>query len=229
MMQGPGIDSKVAFEFLRASYLVQVLPFRARSLGQLLTAATLAPETSLFYHLHHAFFRSPERLPEYPNDFASWAHASLGDAVVAERLANLNLTRTASLSGIRREISVILAEHLQDSGDGRHVGKENEFIFCRPCGLVFSTGQRAETPGEFLEVLQKVEIDAIFYHLFTPRLLRGASRNDFSTWFERRGFESLSQRLAEFDPYLNSLEDNRRYLMELVSGELKSRKGVRDA
>jgi hypothetical protein len=40
------------FEFWKAAFLIEVTPFRAISLGQLLTSVTLAPEASLFYHLH---------------------------------------------------------------------------------------------------------------------------------------------------------------------------------
>jgi len=51
------------FEFWKAAFLIEVTPFRAISLGQLLTNVTLAPEVSLFYHLHQRFFRDPDRLP----------------------------------------------------------------------------------------------------------------------------------------------------------------------
>ncbi|MFQ5599870.1 MAG: DUF5752 family protein [Candidatus Krumholzibacteriia bacterium] len=220
MMTGPQVDSGQPFEFLRASFLVEVTPYKAATLGQLLTAATLAPDTSLFYHLHQGYFRSPDRLPEYPNDFAFWAHASLGDFVVAERLANLSPTRHSEIGGVRREISVILAEHLQESGDGRRVSPESEFIFCRPCGVISHSGRRAKTPAEFVELLGDVEIDVIFYHLFTPKLLRGAGTNDFAAWFRDRGYERLAARLGAFDPYLNSLEDNRAYMIEIISHAL---------
>jgi hypothetical protein len=45
--------------------------------------------------------------------------------------------------------------------------------------------------------------------------------NDFSAWFEALGYASLARQLDTFDPYLNSLEDNRAYLIELVEMGLK--------
>lgn len=213
--------SAAPFEFHKAGFLVEVTPFRAASLPQLLAGITLAPEWSIFFHLHQHFFREPERLPEYPNDFASWAGGPLGDAVVAERLANLNLFRSADLAVVRREISVILAEHLRDAGDGRQVPAGDTFIFCQPRLVVFPSGRQARVPGEFPDVLRAVDADAIGYHLFAPKATPGQVANDFATWFRAWGYGVLADQLDAFDPYLNSLEDNRAYLLELIETGLR--------
>ncbi|RMF91060.1 MAG: hypothetical protein D6736_05755 [Nitrospinota bacterium] len=206
------------FVFWKAAFLVEVTPFKATSLSQLLTGVTLAPPTSIFYHLHQRFFRNPDQLPAYPNDFAEWADTVLGDAVVAERLANLNLFRSleVDLATIRREISVILAEHLQQSEESRSVSPESAFIFCDLRHILFPSGQQARVPAEMLEILRHIDSDVIGYHLFAPELVREPVVNDFATWFRQWGYESLAQQLDAFDPYLNSLEDNRAYLIELI-------------
>jgi hypothetical protein len=204
------------FEFRRAAFLVEITRFRAASLGQLLTCVTLAPELSIFYHLHQRFFREPDRLPEYPNDFAAWADAALGDRVLAERLANLNLFRSADLTVVRREISVILAERLQQAGDGHRAPPGTELILCRPRLVEFATGRRVGTPREFIEALRNIDSDSVGYHLFVPKAVAGRASNDFAAWFRARGYASLADQLDAFDPYLNSLEDDRAYLLELV-------------
>src|ERR671937_320849 len=136
-------------EFWKAAVLIEVTPFRAISLGQLLTSVTLAPDASLFYHLHQRFFRDPDRLPEYPNDFAAWVDTILGNAVVAERLANLNLLRSIDLAMVRREISVILAQHLEQNADSQCLSAADAFIFCQPRLVIFSSRRQARTPSEF--------------------------------------------------------------------------------
>jgi hypothetical protein len=215
--QSVGAGQEVeAFEFRKAAFLVEITPFRAASLGQLLTSVTLAPALSIFYHLHQRFFREPDRLPEYPNDFAAWADAALGDGVLAERLANLNLFRSADLAVLRREISVILAERLQQVGEGHRAPSGAELIFCRPRLVEFGTSRRVGTPAGFLDTLRDVDSDSIGYHLFVPKAFAGRVSNDFAAWFRRRGYLSLARQLDAFDPYLNSLEDNRAYLLELV-------------
>jgi len=204
------------FKFRKLGFLVEVTPFRATSLEQLLTSITVVPEASIFYHLHQRFFRDPHRLPEYPNDLADWANAILGNAVVAERLANLNLFRSVDVNVVRREISVILAEHMMEHGDGRSVPPEDAFIFCQPRLVGFGSGYQAATPEEFLHMLGQVDSDVVGYHLFIPKASPGRIANDFAAWFRYLGYESLAQQLDAFDPYLNSLEDNRVYLIETI-------------
>ncbi len=213
--------SSAPFKFRKLAFLVEVTPFKAASVEQLLTSITVVPEASIFYHLHQRFFRDPQRLPEYPNDLADWAHAILGNAVIAERLANLNLFRSVDVNVVRREISVILAEHLMEHGNGRSVPAEDAFIFCQPRLIGFGSGYQASTPQEFVQALREVDSDVIGFHLFIPKASPGRVSNDFAAWFRHLGFESLAQQLDAFDPYLNSLEDNRLYLIEIVE------KGIR--
>jgi hypothetical protein len=212
------------FEFRRVAVLVQVTSCRAASVSQLLTGVTLAPNPSIFFHLHRPFFHDSDRLAEYPNDFASWADRQLGDAVLAERLANLNLVRTPDLATVRREISVILAERLQQAGDTKGdmkvVRPGLEFIFCEPLMVEFDTGRVAHSAKEFVGCLREVPPDTIGYHLFAPFL--AADTPGFAQWFRDRGHERLAQQLETFDPYLNCLEDNRRYLVELIEDGLRT-------
>lgn len=210
------------FEFWNVAFLVEVLPLRVASLGQLLTSVTLAPNASIFHHLHQRFFLEPDVLPQYPNDFAAWADTVLGDTVVAERLANLNLFRSANLTVVRREISVILAEQLQHSGDERRAPPGEEFIFCQPRLVGFRNGLQAKTPEEFVSLLQTINSNSIGYHLFAPRRAPGRIDNDFAAWFRYLGYEALGQQLDDFDPYLNSLEENRAYLVELIEAGLRT-------
>ena len=210
------------FEFRKMAFLVEVMPFKAASLEQLLTSITVVPEAAIFYHLHQRFFRNPEQLPEYPNDFADWAHAMLGNAVVAERLANLNLFRSVDINIVRREISTILAEHLLQHEDGRSVAPEDAFIFCQPRLVAFGSGYRVSTAEEFLQSLRNVDSDVVGFHLFLPKASPGRVANDFAAWFRQMGYGSLAQQLDAFDPYLNSLEDNRAYLIELIEAALRA-------
>jgi hypothetical protein len=209
------------FEFWKVAFLVEVTPLRAATLGQLLTGVTLAPEWSLFYHLHQRFFRDPDRLPEYPNDLAAWVDGALGDTVAAERLANLNLFRSADLAAVRREISVVLAERLRENGEGRRAPAGREFIFCQPRLVGFPSGRRARTPAELLAGLRDADSDSIGYHLFAPKTAPGRVANDFAAWLRACGEASLADELDAFDPYLNSLEDNRAYLVELIEVGLR--------
>jgi hypothetical protein len=219
-----GISAEVGpFEFRRVALLVEVIPCRAASVAQLLTGVTLASDSSIFYHLHRRFFRDATQSSEYPNDFANWADAGLGDSVLAERLANLNLVRTRDLVTVRREISVILAERLQQAGDTKTVRSGLEFIFCQPLMVEFGSGCQARTPREFVDCLRRLPPDAIGYHLFAP--FTGGDGHGFAHWFRREGHERLARQLETFDPYLNTLEENQHYLIELIESGLAASDG----
>jgi hypothetical protein len=210
------------FRFRKAASLIEATTLKAASLDQLLTGVTLADDAAILYHLHRHFFVAPEILPEYPNDFAYWVGEELGNGVMAERLANLNLFRAANLAEVRREISVLLAQYLSSDGDGRRVVPGREFIFCQRRLIVMPCHTEAATPKEFLAALRTVEIRSVGYHLFQSRAMP-SGRNDFTVWFESWGHSDLAHQIDSFDPYLNSLEDNRTYLVEMVEAWLRRR------
>ena len=208
------------FEFRRVAVLLEVTSCRAASVSQLLTGVTLAPDAAIFYHLHRPFFQDSDRLPSYPNDFAGWADRDLGDAMLAERLANLNLVRTPDLAAVRREISIILAERLQQAGDTKTVRPGLEFIFCEPLMVEFATGCVAHNVKDFVALLRDLPADTIGYHLFASFL--AADAPGFARWFRDQGYQALAQKLETFDPYLNCLEDNREHLVKLIDQELSA-------
>lgn len=211
------------FEFRKAVVLVEATTMRAASISQLLTGVTLASELSIFHHLHQHFLVDPNILPEYPNDFARWVAQHLNNGVVAERLANLNLFRAANLQEVRHEITVILAQYLAQTSDRRQVQPAQVFIFCQPRLIVLPCRQKASTPEEFLEALRSIDIQSVAYHLFESKVVPTGARNDFTRWFEALGYSDLADRLDTFDPYLNSLEDNRNYLVKLIADGLRRR------
>ena len=210
------------FKFCKAAALIEATTLKASSLAELLNGVTLAQDAALLYHLHRHFFVAPEVLPEYPNDFAYWAGDELGNSVMAERLANLNLFRAANLAEVRREISILLAQYLTGGGDGLHVAAGREFIFCQQRLVVMPCHVEAATAQEFLAALRKVEIRSVGYHLFQSRAMPYGG-NDFTRWFEGWGYTDLARQIDSFDPYLNSLEDNRRYVIELVEAWLRAK------
>jgi hypothetical protein len=216
------------FEFRKAAPLIEATTLKAASLAQLLTGVTLAEDSAILYHLHRHFFVAPEVLPEYPNDFAYWVSVELGNGVMAERLANLNLFRADNLAEVRQEISALLARYLTSTGDERRVAPGREFIFCQQRLIVMPCHVEAATPQEFPAALRTVEIYSVGYHLFQSRAMPSGG-NDFSRWFANWGYGDLAHQIDSFDPYLNSLEDNRTYLVEMVEAWQHREQGGSDA
>ncbi len=219
-------DGRGSFTFRKMALLMEATTIRASSLAELLTGVTLAKDLSIVNHLHRRFFVNPDTLPEYPNDFASWVGDELGNAVVAERLANLNLFRAAGVSALRREIAVILAESLAQGGDGggSPAQARRQFIFCNPRPVVLPCRTVVAAPAAFPDAMRAVEIQSVGYHVFLSSLT-GVARNDFATWFDAWGEVDLARELETFDPYLNCLEDTRKYLIELITRGLSASGG----
>ena len=216
-------DRPEPFTFRKMALLVEATTIKASSLAELLTGVTLADDLSIVHHLHRRFFVDPDTLPEYPNDFAGWAAVELGNAVLAERLANLNLFRAAGVSALRREIAVILAESLAQDGDGTgsSARARRPFIFCNPRRVVLPCRTVVASPEMFPDALRAVEIQSIGYHVFLSSLA-GTTRNDFAAWFDAWGEVDLAREIETVDPYLNCLEDTRKYLIELTTRGLSA-------
>ena len=52
--------------------------------------------------------------PEYPNDFAAWAHYGLHDDSLAEKLAILDPTEFSDLEDLRQIVLDVIEESFED-------------------------------------------------------------------------------------------------------------------
>jgi hypothetical protein len=75
---------------------------------------------------------------------------------------------------------------------------------------------------EFAEILGKVTIDSIYFHVFEARLRLERINNDFSNWIESSlGDKKLADMLAHLDPYTQTLEGLRKSLIQMVETRIK--------
>jgi hypothetical protein len=88
--------------------------------------------------------------------------------------------------------------------------------------FVLPTGQRAEDLGAFHEILGKISLDSIAYHMFDARLRLEQGDNDFSKWFDDvLGEHKLAEAFRRVDPYTHTADGLRRRLLGLVGQRLK--------
>ena len=74
---------------------------------------------------------------------------------------------------------------------------------------------------EFKEVIEKITIDSIYFHIFEARLRLEKKTNDFSNWIENSlGNKRLADKIAQMDPYTRTLEDLRKTLIQMIEKEL---------
>jgi len=219
----PAIDSTVrdkTFHFKKTAFLVEVSGQKARNLTEFMRAISIVNRASIYYHLHQPMLVSPEAQLEYPNDFAYWMAKEVGDNVLAEKFANLEVFQVQDLEAIRREIVTHVSQRLVNHPDIKNVTEGREFVFCQARSVVLDCKQRATNLGEFTDVLKKVEANSIYYHLVESKLRLGREANDFAVWLQAIGEGDLAHQASTLDPYLTTLEGNRNSLLKLIDARV---------
>ena len=85
--------------------------------------------------------------------------------------------------------------------------------------FILPTHHVANDLEEFLQILQKITIDSIYFHMFESRLRLEKKTNDFSFWIETCiGDKELAGKIAQLDPYTQTLEDLRQRLIGIIAG-----------
>ncbi|MGQ9617569.1 MAG: DUF5752 family protein [Candidatus Aminicenantia bacterium] len=213
------------FQFYSRLNLVELLGISAKNIIELLQGIKTVPGTSIYYHTHRFLQQHHYLSPEPPNDFAFWITNSLGLDSLGERMASIDTVKFGKIRELRDKFIEILEDYIKNR-NFRNVecpeGEEFHFMSCRT--FIFKTPYVAETPDEFIEIVEKISINSIYYHIFESRLRLEKGEDDFSNWFESLGFKEIARELSSFDPYTITLEGLRRKIIETVRNHLKERK-----
>jgi hypothetical protein len=206
------------FYFHTRLNLVELLGRQAKNIIELLEGLRQVPGSSIYYHTHRFLQQHHYLSPEPPNDFAFWVTNSLGLDTPGERLASVDTVRFRSIRGLRERFIEILESIIHDQ-DFRNTecqeGEEFYFMSCRT--FVLPTPYQARDLKEFREILQKVSINSIYFHIFEARLRLERGDNDFSNWFEEIGQKKLAAEISHLDPYTITLEGLRKKIIQKVS------------
>jgi hypothetical protein len=209
------------FDFKKTAYLIEVSGQKARNLNEFMSAISIVDRASIYFHLHQPMLISPEAQQEYPNDFAYWMAKEVGDYILAEKFANLELFRIQDLERIRREMVSYISQRLIAQPDGRNVADGREFVFCQSRSIVLDCARRAVNLREFRDALKEIDANSIYYHLVETKLRLNRESNDFAAWLQAIGEIELAHQVNSHDPYLTTLEGNRNVLVKLVDARLK--------
>jgi hypothetical protein len=206
------------FFFYTRLNLVELLARKATNLDGLLEGLRYVSGSSIYYHTHRFLQQHHYLSPEPPNDFAFWVTNSLGLDRGGELLASVDTVGFRSIEGLRKRLIDILEPIVLDRGY-RSVecqeGEEFHFMSCRT--FVLPTPYQARDLREFRDVLRKVSINSIYYHIFEARLRLERADNDFSNWFEGIGQKELAEEISRLDPYTITLEGLRKKIIQQVS------------
>ena len=210
------------FRFYARLHLKELTGLKASNLAELLDILKKAPDSVIYYHTHHFLEEYQYLTPEPANDFALWVSDVLGDDVLGEKLASIDTFGFPTIGALRARIIEVLEGYLSKKHEKRKAPDGRDFYFIKSISTILPTPYIAHDLREFIEVLRKVSIDSLYYHIFEARLRLHKGVNDFSIWIEEcLGDKDIADKLACLDPYNYTLEGLRSTIIQLVEKRIK--------
>ncbi len=219
------IKAKEPFRFCTRLHLSELTGLRATTLGQLLALIKEVPGSSIYHHTHRFLQQHQYLSPEPPNDFAYWVTEILGEDELGEMLVSIDTMQYSTIRDLREKIASTIQGYLESNSLAKlkfsHTGEE--FHFIKSVSFILPTNYIAHDLKEFVEILKKITIDSIYFHIFEARLRLEKPTNDFSQWIENSlGDKELAGKISKFDPYTRTLEDLRNKIIQIIEKKIES-------
>ncbi|MFA5335492.1 MAG: DUF5752 family protein [Candidatus Omnitrophota bacterium] len=212
--------AKEPFLFYTRMHLTELTGLRASTLGQLLKLVKEVNGSCIYHHTHRFLQQHQYLSPEPPNDFAYWVTEVLGEDELGERLASIDVVQFSTIRSLRDKIAATIESYLAKNpmAKVRFSGENEEFHFMKSISFVIPTKYTAHDLGEFADMLGKVTIDSIYYHIFEARLRLEKDTNDFSNWIRTSiGDERIAREISQLDPYTFTLEGLRSRMVRIIN------------
>ncbi len=211
------------FYFYTSSNLVELTGEKANNLEELVALLKRCTGSAIFYHVFQSFRDRHFAIDKYHSDFAQWISNSLDEEALAERLGSLDVRDFTTIRGLREAMLQIVEDYLHKYPQNRDRQGKTPFFFCQSVSVVMPTKYTAWSLDDFYQIIGKIGIRSIHYHLIEARLRLGIHTNDFSNWLrDSLKMERPAQRIEGIDIYLHSLEEIRKKILQYVEEEMKS-------
>ncbi|MFH1258199.1 MAG: DUF5752 family protein [Elusimicrobiota bacterium] len=211
--------AKESFRFYTRLHLSELTGLEASTLIQLMEFIQGAADSCIYHHTHRFLQQHQYLSPEPPNDFAYWVTDILGEDELGEKLASINTVEFADLSALREKIVQTMEDYLQTNPQAklRFAREGEEFYFIKSVSFILPTNHVATDLNELVEILKKVTIDSIYFHVFESRLRLKRKTNDLSNWIETSlGDQGLADSISRLDPYTYTLDDLRKIIIKII-------------
>lgn len=219
------IKAKEPFKFYTRLHLTELTGLRAATLGQLLELIKTVSGSCIYHHTHRFLQQHQYLSPEPPNDFAYWVAEVLGEDELGEKLASIDTVRFSNIRALREKIITTVDDYLKDNplAKLRFTREGEEFHFIKSVSFVIPTNYIVYDLKEFVDILKKITLDSIYFHIFEARLRLEKGNNDFSNWIESSiGDKELADEISRLDPYTYTLEGLRNTLINLIETRIST-------
>ena len=220
------IRAKEPFRFYTRLHLSELTGLRATTLGQLLDLIKEVSDSSIYHHTHRFLQEHQYLSPEPPNDFAYWVTELLGEDELGEKLASIDTVQYSTIRSLRDKIAETIEDYLKNKKNNalaklKFAREGEEFHFVKSVSFILPTSYVVYNLKEFVDILRKVTIDSIYFHVFEARLRLERNNSDFSNWIENSiGDKELAYEIARLDPYTHTLEGLRSALINMIENRI---------
>ncbi|MBU1869153.1 MAG: hypothetical protein KJ818_01665 [Candidatus Omnitrophica bacterium] len=211
--------AKEPFRFCTRLHLTELTGMRATTLGQMLNLLNKMPDSCIYHHTHRFLQQHQYLSPEPPNDFAYWVSEVLGEDELGEELASINTIQYSSIQDLKSAIVGVIEEYMEKNPMAKlkFAKAEEEFHFLKSISYILPTSYVVYDLAGFRDVLKKITIDSIYFHIFEARLRLEREDNDFSNWIETSlGEKDIADKISRLDPYTYTLEELRSAMVKIV-------------
>lgn len=220
-------DNDKTFRFYTRLHLRVLTGFKASNIVELLDLIKKVPGSSIYYHTHH-FLQQHEYLsPEPPNDFAHWITNALNEEALGEKIASIDTIQFATIRSLRNEIVRIITDYIKQNPRTklRFASPGKVFHFIKSISFILPTPYVAADLKDFLEILKRITLDSIYFHMFEARLRLDKETNDFSFWLGTSLMEEeLAKKITSLDPYTYTMRDLKNKIIAMVEERLQDEK-----
>jgi hypothetical protein len=217
------VKAQEPFHFYTRLHLSELTGLRATTLMLMLELIKQVPGSCIYHHTHRFLQQHQYLSPEPPNDFAYWVTNVLGEDELGEELASIDTVQFATIHALRQKIISTIEEHLEKNklAKLRFAREGEEFHFIKSVSFIIPTHYEAHDLREFKDVLGRITIDSIYFHIFESRLRLEKGQNDFSYWIANQiGDYALAAELSRLDPYTYTLEELRKVIIKKIEKRL---------
>ncbi|MBW1839741.1 MAG: hypothetical protein JRI49_07370 [Deltaproteobacteria bacterium] len=207
------------FHFYTRLNQTELLGKKARNLVELLEGIKSVPDSSIYHHTHRFIQQHHYMSPQPPNDFADWITDVLNEDALGEKMASVDVIEFQKIKGLRKKFIEILSDYLKEDKKVRDCLDNQEFHFMACRTFVLPTTYVARSVKQFRQILKRVSIHSLCFHIFEARMRLEKKDNDFSRWLRDLGERSLASKISKLDPYSYTLEALRKEIISIIDKE----------
>jgi hypothetical protein len=175
-------------------------------------------EGCIYHHFWGGHLRPGFLDPEYHNDFAAWAHHTLHDDILAERLGIIDPTEFNDLEELRATVLEVVENRLDEREVFYWSKKREHFHFVRSTIIIFSTPLQIATPIDLLKIVPTMSTHSVFYHFIDAKRRTPEGSDDFSLWLQsfEKEYQELIRQIRSIDPYFFTLVQLKKELITII-------------